>query len=216
MTPSLALLAILGTLALGAMSPGPSFVLVARMAVARSRRDGLAAALGMGMGGAIFCSLALMGLIALLASVEWLYALLKVAGALYLFYLAIAMWRGAKQPLAMQDDRTGNSAEPRPGSLRRSFAVGLMTQLSNPKTAIVYGGIFAALLPPSPPGWMVLVMPPLFFAIECGWYSIVALLFSADRPRRAYLGSKGWIDRAAGAVMGALGAKLILDASRSV
>jgi len=216
MTPTLALLAILGTLTLGAMSPGPSFVLVARMAVARSRRDGLAAALGMGVGGGTFCGLALMGLVALLASVEWLYALLKIAGALYLFYLAIMMWRGARQPLAVPDDGAGKTAEARTRSPRRAFAVGLMTQLSNPKTAIVYGGIFAALLPPSPPAWMVLILPPLIFAIEAGWYSIVALLFSADRPRRAYLSSKGWVDRAAGSAMGLLGAKLIFDAARPI
>jgi threonine/homoserine/homoserine lactone efflux protein len=216
MTPTLALLSILGTLTLGAMSPGPSFVLVARMAVARSRRDGLAAALGMGMGGAIFCSLALMGLIALLARVEWLYLLLKIAGALYLFYLAVMMWRGARRPLTMRDDVANKTPERRAGSRRRSFAVGLMTQLSNPKTAIVYGGIFAALLPPSSSAWMVLILPPLIFAIEAGWYSVVALLFSAERPRRAYLGSKRWIDRAAGTAMGLLGAKLIFDAARPV
>jgi threonine/homoserine/homoserine lactone efflux protein len=157
-----------------------------------------------------------MGLIALLASVEWLYTLLKIAGALYLFYLAIMMWRGAKRPLAMQGDVADKIAEPRPASLRRSFAVGLMTQLSNPKTAIVYGGIFAALLPPSSSAWMVLILPPLIFAIEAGWYSVVALLFSADRPRRAYLGSKGWVDRAAGTVMGLLGAKPVFDAARPV
>ena len=214
MTPTLALLAILGTLTLGAMSPGPSFVLVARTAVARSRRDGLAAALGMGVGGAVFCGLALLGLIALLASVEWLYALLKTAGALYLFYLAVMIWRGAKQPLVMQQDAAADGAPPHGGRLRRSFAVGLMTQLSNPKTAIVYSGIFAALLPPSPPGWMVLILPPLIFLIEAGWYSIVALLFSADRPRRTYLRGKSWVDRAAGTAMGLLGFKLILAAGR--
>jgi threonine/homoserine/homoserine lactone efflux protein len=84
-TPALALLAILGTLALGAMSPGPSFLLVARMAIARSRRDGLAAAFGMGVGGAIVCGLARMGLIALLASVAWLYERIKIAGARSLY-----------------------------------------------------------------------------------------------------------------------------------
>jgi len=211
MTPTFALLAILGTLTLGAMSPGPSFVLVARTAVARSRRAGLAAALGMGVGGAVFCGLALMGLIALLASVAWLYALLKIAGAFYLFYLAVMIWRGAGRPLAIQGDEAGEG-RPRRG---RAFAVGLMTQLSNPKTAIVYSGIFAALLPPSPPAWMVLALPPLIFSIEAGWYAIVALLFSADRPRRAYLNGKRWIDRAAGTAMGLLGVKLALEAARA-
>jgi threonine/homoserine/homoserine lactone efflux protein len=215
MTPALALLAILGTLALGAMSPGPSFVLVARTAVARSRHAGLAAALGMGLGGAIFCSLALLGLIALLASVEWLYALLKIGGALYLFYLAIMIWRGAGQALRIEPDGAGETRSARERPLRRSFLVGLMTQLSNPKTAIVYSGIFAALLPPAPPAWMVLALPPLIFSIEAGWYAIVALLFSADRPRRAYLGGKRWFDRAAGTVIGFLGLKLALEAARA-
>jgi len=211
MTPIFALLAILGTLTLGAMSPGPSFVLVARTAVARSRHAGLAAALGMGVGGAIFCGLALMGLIALLASVAWLYALLKIAGALYLFYLAVMIWRGARQPLAIEGSDAGEGRSRR----GRAFAVGLMTQLSNPKTAIVYSSIFAALLPPSPPAWMVSVLPPMIFSIEAGWYAIVALLFSAERPRGAYLRGKRWIDRAAGTVMGLLGLKLALEATRA-
>ena len=56
------LAAILGALLIGAISPGPSFVLVARISIARSRRDGLAAALAMGVGGVILGGLALLGL----------------------------------------------------------------------------------------------------------------------------------------------------------
>lgn len=48
MDNTLSLLGIAGAMAVGAMSPGPSFVMVARTAVA-SRGDGLAAALGMGL-----------------------------------------------------------------------------------------------------------------------------------------------------------------------
>src|SRR5262245_32689218 len=121
MTPTIALFAILGTLALGAMSPGPSFVLVARTAVARSRQDGLAAALGMGVGGAFFCGLALLGLIALLSSVEWLYLLLKFAGGFYLIYLAIMIWRGAKQPLAVKADIPGEGVGSGKRQRHRSF-----------------------------------------------------------------------------------------------
>lgn len=51
---TVAVLSIAGAIALGAISPGPSFVLVARTAVARSRTDGLATALGMGVGGVFF------------------------------------------------------------------------------------------------------------------------------------------------------------------
>jgi len=54
----LAVLSIAGAITLGAMSPGPSFVLVARTSVARSRADGLAMALAMGVGGVLFAVLA--------------------------------------------------------------------------------------------------------------------------------------------------------------
>ena len=60
--PVAAAVAILGTILLGAISPGPSFVVVARTAAAASRRDGLATALGMGVGGLVFASAALLGL----------------------------------------------------------------------------------------------------------------------------------------------------------
>jgi threonine/homoserine/homoserine lactone efflux protein len=69
MSAQLALISILGTLAIGAISPGPSFVVVVR-AAALSRRDGLASALGMGLGGMVFSGLALGGLQALLMQVD--------------------------------------------------------------------------------------------------------------------------------------------------
>ncbi len=48
MSASIALLGILGALLVGAVGPGPSSVFISRIAVTSSRRDGLAAALGMG------------------------------------------------------------------------------------------------------------------------------------------------------------------------
>lgn len=77
------LLSLAGAIALGAMSPGPSFVMVARTAVARSRADGLAAALGVGIGAMLFATAAFVGLQALLTLVPWVYVALKFAGAAY-------------------------------------------------------------------------------------------------------------------------------------
>jgi len=204
----LPLLSIVAAIAVGAASPGPSFVLVARIAVADSRASGIAAAVGMGLGGVAFASLALLGLIALLTQVGWLYLALRLAGGAYLLYLAFRLWRGAGQPLAM-DREDGKTRGP-----GRAFLLGLVTQLSNPKTAVVYAGIFAALLPAAPPLWLALLLPPLIFVVECGWYCIVATAFSASRPRAAYLCGKGWIDRLAGGVMGLLGLRLIAGSLR--
>lgn len=211
MTAQAAVFAILIALWLGAMIPGPSFVLVARNAIGLSRSDGLATALGMGAGGMFFGSIALAGLYSLLQAVEWLYIGLKLAGGAYLIFIASKIWRGANRPIAVHDDAIATWAR----STRKSFWMGLTTQLSNPKTAIWYGSIFAALLPQHPPLWCYFALPPLVFSVECGWYTIVALCFSSNGPRQVYLRAKKWVDRIAAVAISALGLRLILTAPRT-
>jgi len=204
-----AIVSILAALLLGAMSPGPSFILVARNAIGLSRANGIATAIGMGVGGIIFAGVALCGLYTLLAAVGWLYIALKFAGGSYLVYLAFKIWRGAGEPI-----NVGGSSERSNRRWHRSFWIGLTTQLSNPKTAIVYGSIFAALLPQHPPTWCYFALPPLVLGIEGGWYTVVALCFSSQRPRELYIRSKKWIDRLAASAIATLGIRLIVTVKK--
>jgi threonine/homoserine/homoserine lactone efflux protein len=212
MDPVLSLFSILAALTLGAISPGPSFLFVTRTSVALSRRDGIAAALGMGLGAAFLCALALIGLRAVIAQVEWVYIGFKVLGGTYLLYLAWRLWRGAA-PSAAVSPPQAQVDRPRRG-LVRSFLLALATQLSNPKTVVVISGIFAALLPAHVPVWMLLAIPPIQFVIESSWYAFVAAVMSSPAPRSVYLRAQTWIDRAAGCVLGALGLRLILEGVR--
>jgi len=58
---------------------------------------------------------------------------------------------------------------------------------------------------------LLLTVPPAVFVVETGWYMVVTMAFSSNRPRALYIGSKLWIDRVAGAIIGALGARLVID-----
>ena len=203
-----ALLGIAAAISIGAASPGPSFVMVARTAAA-SRSDGLGAALGMGLGGLVFALASLLGLHGLLLAAPSLFWMLQVAGGLYLAYLGVRIWRGAKTPLA---------ADPAPAksdraTALRSLVLGVATQLSNPKTAIVYASVFAAFLPATTSLLFNLAIAGLVFAIEAGWYVLVALALSSTGPRTRYLRYKTWMDRAAAGVMVSLGVKLVLSSS---
>jgi threonine/homoserine/homoserine lactone efflux protein len=202
------ILSILGVFFLGAMSPGPSFLVVSRIAVANGRADGLAAAAGMGVGGFIFAAIAVAGLTALLTQIAWLNLLLRLAGGAYLVWLGIRIWRGAAEPLDVQAASASGQSSP-----RRAFARALLVQLANPKTAVFYASMFAAMLPASPPLWMLLVLPPLLFCTEFVWYSIAAFALSAAHPRAIYLRGKALIDRVTGAVVGALGARLMIESA---
>ena len=206
-----ALLGIGTALAVGAASPGPSFVMVARTAVASSRVDAVHAALGMGVGGLFFAVVSLLGLHGLLLAVPSLYWVLKILGGTYLVYLGVRIWLGARKPLFDQATQPRSEAK----SAMRCFALGLSTQVSNPKAAIVYSSVFAAFLPASPSMAFNLSVAAMVFSIEAGWYVVVALALSANGPRGVYLRYKSWIDRVAGGVMVALGLKLVSAANRS-
>ena len=205
-----ALLGLVAALSAGVVSPGPSFVMVARTAVATSREDGVAAALGMGGGGMLFATAAVLGLNALLLAVPVVYLALKVAGGLYLAYLGLRIWRSAHSPLAMVGMAAGAGK-----NTRKSLLLGFSTQISNPKTAIVYASVFAAFLPSAPSLAFDLTLVAIVFVIETSWYSLVALALASERPRNAYLRYKAWLDRIAGSVMMALGLELVSSAYRA-
>ncbi|AYQ30647.1 MULTISPECIES: LysE family translocator [unclassified Polaromonas] len=199
---------ILLALLAGVVSPGPSFVQVARIAVSRSRADGLAAAAGMGLGALVFAMLALAGLQALLAALPGVYMALKVVGGLYLMWMALNIWRGARQPLEMGGAGDGVSRQ----TVWQSFRLGLVTQLSNPKIVVVYSSVFAALLPAQFPLPAALLVLAGVLVMETGWYAVVALVLSSTVPRAAYLRSKALVDRVAAGAMGLLGLRLVATA----
>ena len=205
---TVAVLSIAGAIALGAISPGPSFVLVARTAVAGSRIDGLATALGMGVGGVFFAVAAMFGLHLVLNSVPWLNLGLKLLGGAYLMFLGFLIWRGAGQQLRLAETDTAARAP----TFVRSFWLGLLTQVSNPKAAVIYASIFAALLPREFPAFVNFLLPLLIFIVEAGWYSAVAMTLSTSSPRAFYVRSRGWIDRATAVVLILLGVRLIAGA----
>ncbi|NNP71821.1 threonine transporter [Acinetobacter defluvii] len=200
-------LIVLGSIALalmlGAISPGPAFIYVAKNSIAISRKHGLFTALGTGTGAAIFGFLAVIGLQAVLLAVPSAYLALKICGGLYLLYLAYKIIKHAKEPIEQV------SATARVMSFAQAYRLGLITQLSNPKIAIILASVFTALLPKEFPTYYYFVLPILCFFIDAGWYSLVAVALSAEKPRRVYLKFKKVFDRVAGGVMTLLGLKLI-------
>ncbi len=191
------------------MSPGQSFIVVSRTALGSGRPAGIAAALGMGAGILPWAIGAMLGLAVVFAQLPWLYAALKILGGLYLIYVAVRVWQHASDAVAVSGGEAVMSA---PAAFRHGF----LAQLANPKVAMFYGSIFVAILPPSPPGWLIGVIFAILLVNEIGWFALVAIFFSSERPRRAYLTVKPVVDRVMAVLLGLLGAKLIEGAVRDL
>ena len=77
--------------AMGAMSPGPSLVVVLRNTISGGRTRGVMTAIGHGIGFSIYAFVAVMGLSSMLLGNEQIFYLLQSAGALFLIWLAFSM-----------------------------------------------------------------------------------------------------------------------------
>jgi threonine/homoserine/homoserine lactone efflux protein len=192
---------------LAVISPGPSFLITARTAVAQSRMDGFKVALGLGAGTIVWSSAALLGLNAVFHAVPVLFMAMKIAGALFLIYIAWQIFRHAAVPLKIDGADTSTGSP---------FMKGFLTQIANPKVAVFFGSIFIAMLPASVPLWMIIALIFIVSFNEVWWYTAVALFFGSGPVRNFYLRAKAWIDRITGLFLGALGVRLLWSAGEGL
>jgi threonine/homoserine/homoserine lactone efflux protein len=188
---------------LAVASPGPSTVLVIQTAAVAGRRGGLLAALAMMAGALLWAAAALFGLQALFARFEWLYLAFRVGGAIYLFYLAVQLWRHARDPLP--EIAVGRAIRL---TGWQGFLRALLLQLSNPKIMVFFGSIFLSLLPQNLPAWMDATVLAIVAANEFTWFALLALLFSGGPARAFYRRAKFWLDRFMGGALALLGLRL--------
>lgn len=194
-------IAIVLALSVGVVSPGPSFIMIATTSLTHGKKAGFAASVGMGLTGMFYAALASLGLATLIHSNPLLYQALKLIGAAYLAWIAINQWRHARQPLASVTSEVSTGSQ-----LWR----GALMQATNPKTLVVYGSVFAALMPQSPEIWVFFVLPIVCGMIEWIWYTLVSGMFGNGTTQNAYLRYKTVIDRLAGLIMMALAIRLAL------
>jgi threonine efflux protein len=203
-TPEISALISIGLVQmLAVISPGPSFLITARTAVAKSRFDGFKVALGLAAGTVVWSSLALLGLNAVFHALPAVFIAMKIVGALFILWIAYQIFRHAAEPVEIGGEN---------GTASNPFLKGFTTQMSNPKAAVFFGSIFIAMLPNVIPLWMTLALIALVTFNEIWWYTIVALFFGAGPVRRFYILAKVWIDRVTGLFLGGLGLRLLWGA----
>ena len=193
-----------------AMIPGPNTVVVGWYSATRSRREGLKVVAGVVLASLLWVALAMWGIGALLLEAGWLYRVLRLAGAAYLVYVGIRLLRAG-----LAANGGGQGAAPRLGG-RGPFTAGLMTTLSNPKSAVFWTSVFLVALPPGAPPWVYPTIVAIIAVQSSLWYGIVALFFSTGLAQKLYLRIARWLDVLAGGVMVVLGLKLADEVRREI
>lgn len=189
-----------------AASPGPNFLLITHAAASQPRRVAFFVCLGVSTASVFWATLAAAGLGLVLQEMGAAYRLLQVAGGLYLVYLAWTMWRGPKPATVVR--HAGPAAA---GTAGHAYRRGLLTNLGNPKSLAFFGSAFASLFTAQQSPLLQLSAVAVVAAISIGWNVLVMAVFSAPALRERYHRARRRIDRAAGVLLGAFGARMVLD-----
>ncbi|MFF5532407.1 LysE family translocator [Streptomyces cinerochromogenes] len=113
------------------LTPGPNMIYLVSRSITQGRRAGIISLGGVALGFMMYLLAANLGLSVVFLAVPELYVAVKLAGAAYLAYLA---WNALKPGgVSVFDPQDVPHDSP-----RKLFTMGLMTNLLNPKIAIMY------------------------------------------------------------------------------
>ncbi|RKT32914.1 threonine/homoserine/homoserine lactone efflux protein [Roseovarius halotolerans] len=197
---------VLAAWLVAAGSPGPATLAISATSMGSGRAAGLALALGVACGSATWGVAAALGMSAVMLAHAWVFEVVRLAGAVYLIWLALKSLRRVLRPV------TRRGAEPAQGQL---FLRGMLLHLTNPKAILAWGAIYALVLPGGAGAqtgagaahvwqWFAMLLG-LSVTIFVGY----AMLFSIGRVARGYARAQRAFDAVFAVLFGAAGVKLL-------
>lgn len=200
------LLVVYGAFVIGLISPGPDLILVTALSL-KGQSQALWAALGIAAGVGLWVIAAAAGLSKVIAGEPQVWEAVRYIGGGALIYmgsrLISACIRGSGT-VPFQPEQSGRAAP---------FVLGLMTNLANPKAAIVLVGLTTVLGEASAEAGadqsgliLVVLGMPLLTAL---WFTLVASVLSHDVVRNRLLSSRRILDGLTGVALAAVGILLI-------
>jgi threonine/homoserine/homoserine lactone efflux protein len=176
---------------LGAMTPGPSLAVVLRYSVGHSRQAGFACALAHALGIGFYAVITMTGLGILFQTVPVFHNAVSILGALYLIWLAIKAWRGAKAGAKFDVDSAGKVS----GSILQAARDGFMIAFLNPKIALFFLALFSQFVSPEFEWGGKFLLAFTAAVIDGAWYCLVAVGLSHGVVLPWLRDHAAWIER---------------------
>ncbi|UQT55432.1 LysE family translocator [Streptomyces durmitorensis] len=189
------------------LTPGPNMMYLVSRTITQGRRAGAISLAGVAVGFIVYLTAANLGLSLVFLAVPQLYTAVKLAGAAYLAWLAWkALKPGGTSVFAHQ--------ELAPDSPRRLFTMGVLTNLLNPKVAIMYVSLIPQFIDPASGNTLMqgFVLGSIQISVSLGVNLAIVMaagtiaVFLARRP--TWLRVQRYV---MGTVLGALAVKLATD-----
>jgi RhtB (resistance to homoserine/threonine) family protein len=193
------------TCALMVMAPGPTFAVIVNQSIRHGRRAGLQTVAGNTTALTFWATASALGLTALVRTSEIAFVVLKVAGAAYLCYLGVQTLLRSRRHRATAEA----TAEPEAHSAWAAYRAGLLTNLTNPKAAVLYLALFPQFLPAGGGLVDVFELAAVQMCVSVTWFTVLVLAVAGVRRLLAKSVVRTWLDRATSVVLIGLGVRLV-------
>jgi RhtB (resistance to homoserine/threonine) family protein len=188
--------------------PGSDAMFIIAKSIAKGKKEGFLASLGVSTGSLIHTTFAAFGLSVILAESQFAFNIVKYLGAAYLIYLGIKAIVTKSSPDFVIKNSSANLKK------GRTYLSGIITNVLNPKVALFYLAFLPQFVDPnySYPFMSFLVLGLIFTTGGILWSLILAMFSSnlSNKIRKNYR-IKIWLDRITGFVFISLGAKLLFS-----
>ena len=181
-------------LLVGALSPGPAVALLLGIATRQGRGAALVATGGIALGSSTINLLTIVGVGLVLSQAAWAMMGLKLAGTLYLIWLAWGSFEKALRPPSVSV-----AEAPRSGT-GKLFATGYLLQVTNPKAIAFWLAISAVGATANAGPAIIAAFVAGGFAISFLCHAAWSVLLSTRTVRSAYHAARRWIEGALGAL----------------
>ena len=196
-------LAILGLLIV--ISPGADFVLVLKTSINDGRKAGIFTALGLSLAICVHISYSMFGISYLISQNEYLYNMIRYAGAGYLIYL------GVKGIYSANSQLNTTSTAQRKNKNWQYLAQGFLCNVLNPKTMLFFLSIFSQVISPdSNDNTQAFIYGAYMIALHGIWFAIVAILFTSATLQTRLLRVRKRLNQVCGVGLVSFGALLAL------
>lgn len=204
---SLILIVTLASIHLGiVIVPGPNFLVIVKNSLMYSRRAGMVTARGVAIGTVVYVIAGFLGFTVLLSQSVVLFNLVKWIGTAYFIYVGIQLIRHANQT---QTDIAIESPQESKFTDQQALRSGLLTMLSNVKSAFYFMFLFTTFMPATIHTELKLIIILMIPTISFLWYTILALTFSHSLVQQVYQQIERWMNYIFGTVWILLGIRLV-------
>ena len=192
---------------LGIVSPGPNVLAIIGTSMSVGRQSGVSLAMGVALGSLCWALLTAFGLSAILATYASAILVIKIAGGLFLLWLAYKSFRAA----ASRQDMTVHALKGGRRTPMGYFLRGYVIQMTNPKAVMAWIAIMSLGLGPQSPIWVVFAIVAGTAVMSVVFHYLYAVAFSTNVMVNAYTRARRWIQGALGTFFAFAGLKLLLS-----